>query len=221
MRPLSLPVRSSNSHRRALAVLVSVLVEACSAGAPKVGNPGPQGPSGPPGAPGVTGATGPAGTPGVAGREGGTPTLLTNPFSGVLRYQDGDNVRELFSQSVTAPDAGALVVRVYFEGSVVKRDGAGDCLVTFSVRRDRDTLALDTRNVGMIDAPEAGRTETTVGGTLVAQVSVAANELVNLRVEAQKFSDGCIPQGAAGPTQFAELRARLEAQFFRFSLPTP
>ena len=151
------------ASRTAAASLGLLTLISCSSEPPKVGNPGPQGPSGPAGATGATGVTGPSGTPGTAGREGGTPTLVTNPFSGVLRYQDGDTVQELFSQSVSAPDAGALVVRVYFEGSVTKRDGARGCLVTVSVRRDRDTVALDTRNVGVIDAPEAGRTETTIG----------------------------------------------------------
>ncbi len=216
--------RARSRARGALSVnalsLATLLLAApaCRGSDGSTGNPGPQGPVGPPGATGPTGASGRDGAPGADGREGGTPALLTNVIARPLQYGDGDNVLELTQQTVVAPERGTLIVRVYAHGVVAKRDDATSCRVTVSLRRDQQTLPLAAQTLGIVDAPRVGRLELSVAATLAAKLELAAGEAVVLHVELQRADPACVPPGAAGPTQVAQIFGQLEAQLHRVEL---
>lgn len=213
---------SSDSPRAARArgavLAIALLSAACRGGDGPAGNPGPQGPIGPPGATGPAGAPGRDGAPGAAGREGGTPALLTQVIARPLQYGDGDNVLELLHRTVVAPERGALFVRVYVHGVVAKRDDATSCRVTVSLRRDQQTLPVAAQTLGIVDAPRAGRLEVSVAATLAAELDLAAGEAAVLHVEVQRADPACVPAGAGGPTQVAQIFAQLEAQLHRVEL---
>lgn len=201
----------------ALASLLA-LAAACSGRAGPTGNPGPEGAPGPTGPAGPAGAQGPTGAQGVEGKEGGTPYLLTNPASRPIQYGDADNVLEVLQQPVRAPDAGALLVRAYVSGTVVKRAMGRSCLVRVRVRKDQDAQPLTAQSLGIVEGPAAERLEHTVATTLITRVDVAAGESLVLRVEADRLDPDCAPAGASGSTQIASLVAQLEVSFFRYVL---
>ena len=198
--------------------IVAAMALACAQGDP--GNPGSQGNPGPTGPSGVAGTTGPMGMQGMPGEEGGTRTLLTNPFMGVLQYADQDNVIEIVQQQVIAPGPGALIFRAYFHGTVAKRADGLTCLVTIALRRDQLPAALISQNVGILQGEMGQREEITVGGTLAARADVAGGETVTMRAELSKLSEDCAPMGAAGATQIAQMSVQLEVQHFRRTLAT-
>jgi hypothetical protein len=150
------------------------------------------------------------------GAEGGTPFLLTNPFSALLQYGDGPAVIQIGEQQITAPDDGTLVVRAHFSGTVAKRDNAMLCRVRVGVRRDQEVAQLASQTVGITDGPLAGRLEISVGSTIVGQVPVAAGQPVLLRMEMQRLDDLCAD--GAGATQIAQIFAQLDVLFYRVAL---
>lgn len=156
------------------------------------------------------------GQDGQDGREGGTPYLVSNPFSRVLQFGDADAVLELGQQTVVAPEAGTLLVRAHFGGTVAKRDGATVCRVQVGVRKDQDAIQLVSQNVGIREAPAAGKLETTVGASLVGQIPVQAAQSVLLRLEMQRFDDECA--NGAGATQIAQIFGQLDISFHRVPL---
>lgn len=205
------------------ALLLSLLFAlGCRGKSGPQGNPGPQGDPGPQGEAGPAGPVGPPGPAGMNGqdgrdgREGGTPYLVSNPFSRVLQYGDADAVLELGQQTVVAPEDGTLLVRAHFGGTVAKRDGAGLCRVQVGVRKDQDAIQLVSQNVGVREAPVTGKLEVSVGTTLVAQVPVLSGQTVLLRLEMQRFDDECAE--GAGATQIAQIFGQLDLSFHRVLL---
>lgn len=183
------------------------------------GNPGPQGDPGPPGERGPPGAQGVQGIPGmngIDGIEGGTPFLLTNPFSAQLQYGDGVTVVQIGEQQIVAPDDGTLVVRAHFSGTVAKRDNATLCRVRVGVRRDQEVAQLVSQTVGITDGPLPGRLELSVGATIVGQIPVTNGQQVLLRLEMQRLDDVCAD--GAGATQIAQIFGQLDVLFYRVPL---
>lgn len=177
------------------------------------GDPGPQGPQGPEGAQGIQGLPG---MNGADGREGGTPFLISNPFTALLQYGDGPATVDIGSQDLVAPDDGVLVIRAHFSGTVAKRDQATLCRVRLGVRVDQEIQQLVTTTVGISDGPLAGRLETSVGATVVGQIQVATGQPVLLRLEMQRADDVCAD--GAGATQIAQIFGQLDVLFYRVGL---
>jgi hypothetical protein len=201
-----------------LLVCAGALV-ACRGKTGEQGNPGPQGDPGPPGEQGPAGAQGNQGLPGdpgTNGLEGGTPFLLSNPFSALLQYGDGPAVVEIGQQQITAPDDGTLVVRAHFSGTVAKRDNATLCRIRVGVRRDQEIQQLVSQTVGITEGPLAGRLELSVGATIVGQIPVTEGQPVLLRMEMQRLDDLCAD--GAGATQIAQIFGQLDVLFYRVPL---
>jgi hypothetical protein len=199
--------------------MLALLAMSCRGKTGEQGNPGPQGDpgamgeQGPPGAQGVQGIPG---VPGIDGIEGGTPFLLTNPFSAILQYGDGPAVVQIGEQQIVAPDDGTLVIRAHFSGRVGKRDGATLCRVRVGVRRDQEIAQLVSQTVGISDGPVAGRLELSVGATVVGQIPVTVGQQVLLRLEMQRLDDVCAD--GAGATQIAQIFGQLDVLFYRVPL---
>lgn len=208
--------------RRFAYVALALLCGACQGEGGPPGNPGPEGPRGPTGAVGATGPVGPQGPTGMPGRDGeqgGTPYLVTNRFTDVIQYGDGDAVKEIGQVTVLAPDVGTLLVRAYFSGLVAKRDGVGFCRVQVRLRRGQETEPLALEDIGISGAPVAGRLETSVSSTLVAQFPVTAGESITLRLEGQRLDDECA--NGAGAERVAQLFGQIEATFYDVPLTEP
>ena len=170
------------------------------------------------GSAGVAGPIGPAGPTGADGHEGFTPTLLSDSFAGTLTYASGAAAVEVMRQTVRAPgDSGALLVRVYFNGTVSKRQDATSCTVEVSLWQDNQPVSLAAQNVGVFQAAPPPMV-LGVSGTLAHQIIVRGAELIELRVEARRIDEDCAPPMATGATPIAQVLSRMEIQFFRFSL---
>jgi collagen triple helix repeat protein len=188
------------------------------------GNPGsegprgPMGPDGPQGPMGAMGLMGMVGPKGQDGREGGTPFLVANPQQKLLTYGDGTDTLEIMRQSVVAPDAGSLLVRAYFSGTVTKRDGGAACRVAVSIRKDQDPVALESQNVGITGAPQAGQLVLGVSTVFASKIDVTANQAVVLHAEMKRLDDDCA--SGAGATQIAQIFAQLDVGFYRVALPS-
>ncbi len=207
------------SARRIVTFCLLASALACRGKTGEQGNPGPQGdpgPTGPAGATGPQGIPGPSGRDGADGIEGGTPFLLTNPFSALLQYGDGPAVVEIGEQQVVGPDDGTLMVRAHFSGTVAKRDGATLCRVRVGIRQDQMVAQLASQSLGITDGPVAGRLEVSVAATLVTQVAVAEGQPVLLRLEMQRLDETCAD--GAGATQIAQIFGQLDVLFFRVGL---
>ena len=206
------------TSKHMLALLVASALS-CRGKTGEPGNPGPEGPPGPQGEQGPPGAMGEQGLPGedgMDGLEGGTPFLVSNPFSALLQYGDGPAVVEIGQQQITAPDDGTLLVKSHFSGVVAKRDGANLCRVRVGVRQDNELQQLISQSVGINEGPVAGRVELSVGATIVGQIPVARGQPVLLRMEMQRLDDVCAD--GAGATQIAQIFAQLDLLFYRVPL---
>jgi hypothetical protein len=204
------------------ALLAAALVLACRGKIGPQGNPGSEGVEGPAGPAGPAGPPGPIGLPGsdgFDGREGGTPFLLTNPFSRVLQYGDGEAVLELGQQAIIAPEDGSLIVRAHFNGTVAKRDGATLCRVRVGVRQDQEVVQLVSQTLGIQEAPALGRLEVSASASLVGIVPVVQNQAILLRLELQRFDADCAM--GAGATQISQMIGQLDVSFYRVPLPVP
>jgi hypothetical protein len=189
------------------------------------GNPGPEGPRGPQGAPGERGPQGEQGLQGDPGPkgdmgEGGTPFLATNLRSMSITYADAGNVVSLLQQRVRAPEAGTLLVRANFSGTVVKRDAAALCRVEVALRQDQQATPLSLQNVGIFDAPTTGRLELSVAADLISLVEVTnpATEVL-FHLEARRLDPECA--AGAGAERVAQLFGQLQITFHRTLLPVP
>lgn len=167
---------------------------------------------------GPAGATGPTGT---GGGGAGPAFLLTNRAMRVLQYGDADTTLEVLAQRVTAPEAGVLLVRAYYSGSVAKRSDGQRCLVAVSLRKNQDALALVNENVGILAGAAGAKTEISVGGVLAARVDVAAGEEVQFHLEIRRADPDCAPNGAGGPEQIAQVFGQLELELLKTALPVP
>lgn len=204
--------------------LVAALIGAaagCTGQPGPPGNPGSQGPPGPTGAAGPAGATGATGPTGSGGAGGGPAFLLTNRAMRVLQYGDGDTTLEVLAQRVTAPEAGVLLARAYYSGSVAKRSDGQRCLVSVSLRKNQDALALVNENVGILAGAAGAKTEISVGGVLAARVDVGAGEEVQFHLEIRRADPDCAPAGAGGPEQIAQIFGQLELELLKTALPVP
>lgn len=194
---------------------------ACTGDVGPEGNPGPEGPRGAEGPTGPAGPIGPQGAPGTPGRdgeEGATPFLLTSRFQSLIQYGHGDAVMELAPVSVVAPGDGELILRAYFSGKIIKRDGAARCRVRVSLRRGQDIQALAQEDIGIAGAPLPGKLEMSLGATLPATIPVSAGEQVTLHLEAQRLDEECAL--GAGAELVAQVFGQLEGTFYRVPLAT-
>lgn len=198
-----------------------LLASACADRGPP-GNPGPEGPPGPrgeTGAKGDPGVQGPQGQNGRDGEEGGTPILLTNVQQGAITFADNDNVISILQLRVAPPQTGALLVRAHFSGTVAKRDGASRCRVEVSLRRNQETIALGLQNVGIFEAPVAGKLETSVAASIVTQVEATAGQEILFHLEAKRADPECA--AGAGAERVAQIFGQLEISFHRYQIPAP
>lgn len=198
-----------------------LLCAACADRGPP-GNPGPEGPTGPKGdrgERGEQGAIGPTGMNGRDGAEGGTPILLTNPQIGTITYADAGNVISVMQQGVNAPLDGVYLVRAHFSGTVAKRDGAPRCRVEVSLRRDQEVVALALQNVGIFEAPLAGKLEISVSADIVTAIPVTAGSQMLLHLETKRLDPECT--AGAGAERVAQIFGQLEISYHVYSIPTP
>ncbi len=188
-----------------------ILLLGCSQGDP--GGPGPQGPSGVRGPPGDPGAQGPAGLQGPAGasgRPGGTQIFISNEAPVFLNDSDNGVVQEFARHQLVAPEAGRIVLRTRFDGSVTKPLGLNRCVIQLGTRLDQNPAGTN-QNVGLFDAP-AELMQTGVGFTLVEELAVVEGQVVTVRLEAQRVDcDTQPPQGV----NIARAQAFIEASFHR------
>jgi hypothetical protein len=111
------------------------------------------------------------------------------------------------------------MVRANFSGSVTKRDGGQLCRVEVSLRRDQEATPLALQNVGVFDAPLAGRLELGVAAHLISLVDVTANQEVLFHLEARRIDADCA--AGAGAERVAQLLGQLAITFHRTLLPVP
>jgi hypothetical protein len=156
---------------------------------------------------------------GMDGAEGGTPYLLTNVQQATITFADADNVLSVLQQRVRAPETGAFLVRAHFSGTVAKRDQAARCRVEVSLRRDQQVVPLVLQNVGVFEAPAAGKLEIGVGTTLVAQIATMPAEEILFHLEVKRADPECAV--GAGAERVAQIFGQLELSFHRYVLTVP
>ncbi len=201
--------------------LFSLGLLACSGPEGKPGSAGPPGPMGEVGPTGPTGPAGPMGPPGQNGQpgpEGGTPILLTDPDSTTLTFADGAAIQEFASYRVIAPAAGFFMIRTHFNGTVAKRDGSTRCYVAVRVRLDQEPTPLVLQNVGVFEAPAAGRLDVSVAAPLAGRIEVQEGQNIQIRLELQRQTDDCAD--GLGPTVIAQITGQTEVAWFRNNIQT-
>ncbi len=195
---------------------------ACTGAQGDIGNPGPEGPrgqQGEQGTPGEKGEKGDPGQPGFDGREGGTPILFANRQVAEIQFGDQDGIKDIGSGiTVVGPDEGWLLVRAHISGTVAKRDGERFCRIEVRLMRMEETTALSSQNLGVFDAPTAGRLEVSVGTTLLGRVRVSRGQEVSFKLETQRVDPEC--SLGAGPQRVAQIFGQMEANFYRVPLMT-
>jgi hypothetical protein len=209
--------------RRGL-LLACLLGGACADGAPGApGVAGPPGAPGPTGAVGAVGAMGPEGAPGANGAEGGTPIDISPRFSGTLRVEDGNRIRELGTRRFTFPADGFLVVRLHIKGTVHKGEDGTVCVIEASVRANQEPVPMTRQRFGFFEAPAGSVQVHEVTPMLMARVDGNAGDTVLLRAEVQRpalqnVSNDC---GVMQPnTLVADLGAQFEVSYHRVELET-
>jgi hypothetical protein len=159
------------------------------------------------------------GNQGLDGAEGGTPILLTNQQVGTITYADGAAVISVMQQAVNVPISGVYLVRAHFSGTVAKRDGAARCRVEVSLRRDQEPVALALQNVGVFEAPLAGKLEISVGASIVTALDVTAGSQILFHLETKRLDPECA--SGAGAERVAQIFGQLEVSYHRYGIPTP